>query len=134
MKLFALYGLTAAVFFAIDLTWLGLVARGFYRDQLGHFLRTDVLWPAALAFYAVFLVGILVFAVLPALQANSVLRALALGALLGFVAYATFDLTAFALFRDFPGIVVVVDLAWGTVLTSAVAVSGYAIGRWLGLA
>jgi uncharacterized membrane protein len=133
MKMLGLYGVTALVFFALDLIWLGAVARDFYRAQLGHMLRPDVLWPAALAFYAVYIAGILVFAVLPALEADSMIRAFALGAFFGFVAYATFDLTALALLRDFPGVVVVVDLAWGTLLTSAVAASAYALGRWLGL-
>jgi uncharacterized membrane protein len=129
----AWYGLTALVFFALDLTWLGVVARDFYRAQLGPLLRPDVLWPAALAFYAVYIAGILVFAVQPALQAESLVRAVALGAFFGFVAYATFDLTALALLRGFPGAMVVVDLAWGTVLTGSVAAAGYLLGRWLGV-
>jgi uncharacterized membrane protein len=133
MKLVGLYGLTAIVFLAIDLLWLGVVARGFYRAQLAHLLRTDVIWPAALVFYGVYVAGILVFAVLPALETASWGRALALGALLGFVAYATFDLTPLALLRDFPVKLVAVDLAWGTALTACVAVSGFAIGRWLGV-
>jgi uncharacterized membrane protein len=127
----ALYGLTAVVFFALDLVWLGLVARDFYRAQLGALLRPDVLWPAALAFYAVYIAGILVFAVLPALEAESVALALALGAFFGFVAYATFDLTALALLRDFPARLVLVDLVWGAVLTAAVSAAGYALGAWL---
>lgn len=134
MTLLKLYSATALAFFALDLLWLGLVARGFYRTHLGHFLRDQPLWPAALAFYAVYIAGIVVFAVLPSLRAESLGTAIALGAFLGFFAYATFDLTALALFRDFPPIVVVVDLAWGTVLTAGVAGCGYVLGRWLGVA
>jgi uncharacterized membrane protein len=133
MSLLKLYGVTALAFFALDLAWLGLVARDFYRAHLGHFLRDQPLWPAALAFYAVYIAGIVVFAVLPSLQAESLIRAVVLGAFLGFFAYATFDLTALALFRDFPRLVVVVDLAWGTALTAGVAGCGYALGRWLGV-
>ena len=133
MSILKLYGATALAFFALDLVWLGVVARDFYRSHLGEFLRAQPLWPAALSFYAVYIAGVVVFAVLPSLQAESLARAVALGAFLGFFAYATFDLTALALFRDFPGIVVAVDLAWGTVLTSGVAACGYAFGRWLGL-
>jgi uncharacterized membrane protein len=128
-----LYGVTAVAFFALDLVWLGVVARDFYRAHLGELLREQPLWPAALAFYAIYIAGVVVFAVLPSLQSESWVRAAALGAFLGFFAYATFDLTALALIRDFPSVVVVVDLAWGTLLTSGVAVSGYALGRWLGL-
>lgn len=128
-----LFGLTAAVFFAIDLVWLGVVASGFYQKHLGHLLRADVLWAPALVFYTIYIVGILVFAVVPGLEAGSLGRAVALGAFLGFFAYATFDLTSMALFRDFPGIVVAVDLAWGTALTATVAAAGFGFGRWLGL-
>lgn len=128
-----LYALTAVVFFAIDLVWLGVVAADFYRDSLGHLMGENVLWGAALLFYAIYIAGILVFAVLPGLDAGSLLRTVILGAFLGFFAYATFDLTSRALFVDFPLRVVVVDLAWGTVLTAAVASAGYGFGRWLGV-
>lgn len=134
VSLLKLYGLTAAVFFAIDLAWLGVVAQGFYQRHLGHLLRPDVLWPAALLFYALYLAGVLVFAVLPGLEAGSLPRAMALGAFFGLVAYATFDLTCMALFRDFPLVVVAVDLAWGAVLTGTVSAAGFLLGRWLGLA
>jgi uncharacterized membrane protein len=127
-----LYGLTALVFFAIDLLWLGVVARGFYQEHLGHLLRATTRWPPALLFYALYIAGILVFAVLPGLGAGSWVRTLTLGAFFGLVAYATFDLTSLALIRDFPVRVVVVDLVWGTVLTGAVATAGHFIGRWLG--
>jgi uncharacterized membrane protein len=133
MKYLALYGLTALGFFAVDFIWLTKIAQSFYQTHLGHYLRPDpVLW-AAVAFYALYLVGVVAFAVLPGLDAGTVVRAAALGALFGLVAYATFDLTCMALFRDFPVIVVAVDLAWGTVLTSATATIGYFAGRWLGL-
>lgn len=134
LPLLKLYGLTALVFFAIDLVWLGVVAQGFYQKHLGHLLRPDVVWPAALVFYLMYLAGVLVFAVLPGLEAGSLPRTLALGAFFGLVAYATFDLTCMALFRDFPLVVVVVDLVWGTVLTGTVATASFALGRWLGLA
>ncbi len=126
-----LYGLSAVVFFAIDLVWLGVVAQGFYQKHLGHLMREDVVWAAALAFYLVYIAGILVFAVMPGLEAQSLRRTLALGAFLGFMAYATFDLTCWALFKDFPPVVVAVDLVWGTVLTASVAAAGYGIGQWL---
>jgi uncharacterized membrane protein len=128
-----LYALTALVFFAIDLVWLGVVASGFYRRHLGHLLADQVRWGPALLFYLLFILGILVFAILPGLSDFSLTRTLALGAFLGLVAYATFDLTCAALFKGFPAVVVVVDLVWGTCLSAVVAVAGYGIGRWLGL-
>lgn len=126
-----LYGLTAVVFFAIDLVWLGLVAAGFYRKHLNGLLRDDVLWLPALMFYCIYIAGILVFAALPGINAGSLPRALALGAFLGFFAYATFDLTSLALIEGFSRTVVLVDLVWGTVLTAAVAGAAFGIGRWL---
>jgi uncharacterized membrane protein len=128
-----LYGLTAVAFFAIDLVWLGVVASSFYQRHLGPILRPDVVWSAALAFYALYIAGILVFAVLPGLVAGSLARAVALGAFFGLVAYATFDLTSMALIREFNWTVVIVDLVWGTVLTGSVAAAGFAAGRWRGM-
>jgi uncharacterized membrane protein len=132
-QLLKLYGLTALVFFAVDLVWLGVVAAGFYQRHIGHLLRPNVVWPAALLFYALYLVGVLVFAVVPGLAAGSLARAVALGGFFGLVAYATFDLTCLALFVDFPVIVVVVDLLWGMVLTAGVSAASFGLGRWLGL-
>jgi len=128
-----LYGVTAAVFFAIDLVWIGVVAQGFYQRHLGHLLAEDVRWKAALLFYLLYIAGILVFAVMPALDQGSLGRAVLLGGFLGLFAYATFDLTCLALFRSFPMIVVVVDMAWGTVLTASVTAAAYGVARWMGL-
>ena len=133
VSMLKLYGATALVFFAIDLVWLGVVAAGFYQKHLGHLMRPDVLWGAAILFYLVYIAGLLVFAVWPGLEANSLPRTLALGAFFGLVAYATFDLTCLALFSGFPVVVVVVDLIWGTVLTATVSAAGFLIGRWMGL-
>jgi uncharacterized membrane protein len=127
-----LYLLTVPVFFAIDLLWLGVLARGFYRDNLAHLLSPVVNWPAAVVFYLFFIAGILYFAVLPALAEGSVQRALLNGALFGFFTYMTYDLTNLATLPSWPVKVVVVDILWGTVLCAAVAVSGFYIGRWLG--
>ena len=133
MTYLKLYALTTLAFFAIDLVWLGVVASSFYQKHLGPILRPDIVWGAALAFYALYIAGILVFAVVPGLQAGSLLRAVSLGAFFGLVAYATFDLTGMALIREFNWTVVIVDLIWGTVLTASVAAAGFAAGRWLGV-
>ena len=133
MTYLKLYALTTLAFFAIDLVWLGVVASSFYQKHLGPILRPDIVWGAALAFYALYIAGILVFAVVPGLQAGSFVRAVSLGAFFGLVAYATFDLTGMALIREFNWTVVTVDLIWGTVLTGSVAAAGYAAGRWLGI-
>ncbi len=126
-----LYLCTLLAFFAVDMVWLGLVARGFYREHLGHLLRPDVLWAAAVAFYLLFIAGLLVFVVNPALRAGSARKAVGLGALFGLITYATYDLTNLATVRDWPWLVTAVDLAWGTCLGAAVSGLGFLAGRRL---
>ena len=128
-----LFLMTSVVFFAIDVVWIGVVAAPFYQRHLGSLLAPNVRWVPAILFYLIYIVGLLVFAVLPGLASGSLVRAAALGAFLGFMAYATFDLTCLALFRDFPVRVVAVDLCWGTLLSATVTSAAYGIGRWLGI-
>lgn len=130
-RLLGIYGGTLLAFLALDALWLGVVARGFYARQLGDLLRDDPNWAAAAVFYLIYVGGIVVLAVLPALEARSPGQALALGALLGLVAYGAYDLTNLATLNGFPVRMVVVDLAWGTVLTGLVAWAGYSVGRLL---
>ena len=130
-RLLSVYAVTLPIFFAIDLVWLGVVAKAFYRRHLGHLLAAEVNWPAAIVFYLVFIAGIVLFAVRPALEANSAMRAAAYGALFGFFTYATYDLTNHATMRDWPPIVTVVDLAWGTTLSALVAYSSYLVSHRL---
>lgn len=126
-----LYALCTAAFFALDITWLGFVARGFYRNHMGHLLREDTQWGAALAFYLIYVVAIVVLCVIPAVEKLSVVRAMVLGGVFGLAAYAAFDLTSLALLKGFPAGVVPVDLAWGVVLTGSVSVVGYYAALWL---
>ncbi len=126
-----LYLATLVAFFAVDLVWLGLVARTFYRKYLGFLMAPKVNWPAALIFYLLFVVGILVFAVLPGLEAGSLKTTLVRAALFGLIAYATYDLTNLATLKDWPLLVTVVDLIWGTAVSVLVSLAGYFAGRWL---
>jgi uncharacterized membrane protein len=126
-----LYAATVVAFFAIDLVWLGLVARTFYRKYLGFLMASKVNWPAALIFYLLFVVGILVFAILPGLETGSLKTTVVRAALFGLIAYATYDLTNLATLKDWPVIVTVVDLVWGTLLSVAVSCVGYLAGKWL---
>jgi uncharacterized membrane protein len=121
------YAAAAATMLALDLVWLGVVARGLYAREIGTLLRPDVRWGAALLFYALYIAGIIVFAIAPAVEKRSMMRAITLGAFFGLVAYATFDLTSLALIRDFTVRVTVIDLIWGAVLTGTVAAVGYAV-------
>ena len=126
-----LYLCALAGFLAIDVVWLAVVARGFYRHQLGFLLADQPNWWAAVAFYLLFVAGLMVFAILPGLQAGSAWKALLLGAFLGLLTYATYDLTNQATIKNWPWIVTIVDMAWGTVLAASVSGIGYAAGRWL---
>jgi uncharacterized membrane protein len=120
-----LYAVAVVTFFVIDLFWLGVVARSFYKNQMGHLLRADVNWAAAIVFYLIFVVGIVVLAVLPAIERQSLAHAIALGALLGLVTYAAYDLTNLATLEGFPFTVVLVDMVWGTVLCGSVSAVTY---------
>jgi uncharacterized membrane protein len=122
-----LYLITTSIFLACDLVWLGIVARGFYQRHLGYLMRNPVNWAAALIFYLLFVVGLVIFAIKPALDAQSSARALGYGALFGFFTYATYDLTNLATIRDWPLIITVVDLAWGVVLCGTVAWASYGV-------
>ena len=124
-EFFKLYAVALVTFLVIDLLWLGVVARSFYRAQLGHLLRPDVNWPAAMAFYVLFVAGIVVLVVWPAVEQQSLLRAVALGAFFGLVTYAAYDLTNLATLKGFPVTVAVVDLAWGAVLCATVSAVTY---------
>tara|TARA_B100000508_G_scaffold60333_1_gene47011 strand:+ start:73341 stop:73748 length:408 start_codon:yes stop_codon:yes gene_type:complete len=130
IQIIYLYFLTIPVFFIIDLLWIGVIAKDFYRNQIG-FLLGPVNWVAAIVFYLIFIAGILVFAVLPALDAGSLMKAVVLGAFFGFVAYATYDLTNLALTKNWPLMVTVVDMIWGAVIAGSVATASYLIATKL---
>jgi uncharacterized membrane protein len=131
MKVIYLYILTVPVFFGIDMIWLGIVAKSFYRNNLGHLLRPDINWAAALIFYLLYIVGILIFATLPALEKNSLRQAVVMGGLFGFFAYATYDLSNLATLRGWPVNVVFMDIIWGMALTASVAAASFFMGRWI---
>ena len=126
-----LYVLTVTIFFAIDIVWLGFVAKKFYRNNLGFILSPDVNWSAAISFYLLYISGILIFAVVPALEKESWGKALLWGCLYGFFTYATYDLTNMATIKNWPLKVVVVDVLWGAFLCSAVASISFLIAKWL---
>ena len=123
------YITTAIVFLAVDYVWLSQVATRFYFDRIGHLLMERPNMGAAAAFYLIYVVGIVIFAVGPALKNESFAYAVMYGAMFGFFTYATYDVTNYATLRDWPVIVVIVDIAWGTVLGAFSAGMGYLISR-----
>ncbi len=116
----------------IDALWLGLVAPKFYKEHIGFLMADKPNWFAAAAFYVIFVVGITVFVVYPGWQNSTGLVKVALmGALLGLVSYATYDLTNQATIKNWPYIVTIVDLAWGAFLSGTVSVIAVSILRAL---
>ena len=131
-KIIISYLLTAVVFFAIDIVWLGFIAKNLYRKYLGSFLSDHVNWAAAIIFYLIYIIGISVFAIYPSVNKDSVLNAILLGALFGAIAYATYDLTNLATLKNWPLPIVFIDIAWGAVLTALVSVAGFYIVKMVG--
>lgn len=128
-----LYALALPVFFAIDMVWLGVVAKSFYAKQIGALMKPDINWSAAIIFYLIFIAGLVVFVITPAMEKGSWTHALLLGALFGFVCYATYDLTNLAVAKDWPLVVTIVDLVWGAVLAASVSIITYFIASTVGL-
>lgn len=124
------YIASAASFLVLDLFWLAVVARGFYREQLGGLMADKVALAPAAAFYVLFIAGLVAFAVRPALAEGDWRLALLFGAGLGLFAYGTYDLTNWATLRDWPGRMSLVDMAWGTALSGVTALAGYSAARW----
>lgn len=123
------YIATAIVFFAMDFAWLSVSMNALYKPHLGGLLLDKPNMPVAAGFYLLYVVGVLAFAVFPALAQGDWTRALWGGALLGLVAYGTYDMTNLATTAGWSAIVSVVDMAWGTFVTATAATAGYFIAR-----
>ena len=124
-KILLTYGITALVFFAVDLVWLGVIAKNLYAKYLGHFLAERVNWAAAIIFYALYIIGIILFAVEPGVRSGSFARAVVWGILFGFFTYATYDLTNLATLKGWPVTIVFIDIAWGMILCGIVSAAGF---------
>jgi uncharacterized membrane protein len=109
----------------LDFVWLGFVAKRLYYSEMGGILLKDFNMVPALIFYAIYVIGTIVFVINPALEKGSWLYALGFGALFGFVTYATYDLTNLATIKGFSTKIVFIDLAWGTFIAAAVSVGTY---------
>lgn len=104
------------IFIIIDLLWLGLIAKDLYQRELGHLLKPNVNFTAAVIFYLIFIIALSVFVIVPGIEADSIWKVILLGALFGFASYATYDLTNYATLEGFPLNMVIIDLIWGTSL------------------
>lgn len=122
-----LFLIALPVFFAIDMAWLGLIAKDFYQNQIGFLMTPNINWLAAIIFYLIFIAGLVVFVITPAVKKGSWTHALLFGALFGLVTYAPYDLTNLATLKDWPLLVTMVDLAWGMTLGAIVSFATYSI-------
>jgi uncharacterized membrane protein len=122
---------TGIIFFGIDLVWLSVMTSRFYKPQLAAYMSDKINLLPAVLFYIVFTIGLMLLVVFPSVERNSLLRAVLLGGLLGLVAYATYDLTNLSSVKNWPVIISVVDIAWGTVLSAISGAVGYLIARSL---
>ena len=119
------YLVAVIVFFAIDMVWLGFIAKDLYSKYLGDFLSTNVNWVAAIIFYLLFIVGVVFFVIHPAIEKNSIQYAILAGLLFGLITYATYDLTNLATMKNWPLNITIIDLIWGSVLSSLVSTITY---------
>jgi len=133
MRFVVAYIVTAIVFLGLDAIWLSQIALGMYRRELGGLLLDKPNLPIAGLFYLLFVVGIVVLAILPALNGGTWINALLLGAVLGLVAYGTYDITNLSTLRNWSLTVTLADLAWGTALTAVSATLGYLAVTWFRL-
>ena len=124
-----LFLIALPVFFAIDMVWLVVVAKNFYQKQIGFLMKPDINWLAAIIFYLLFITGLIIFVITPAMVKQSWVHALLYGALFGLVTYATYDLTNLATVKDWPLLVTAVDLVWGSILAASVSVITYLIAN-----
>jgi uncharacterized membrane protein len=115
------YAATAVVFLVLDAIWLTVMADRLYRPAMGAImLERFSLAPAAI-FYLLYIAGVIVFAVSPAMATGRWTTALGYGAMLGLMAYATYDLTNQATLKDWSWTVTIADLCWGTFVTAVSA-------------
>ena len=128
-----LYLIALPVFCAIDMLWLGLVAKNFYRGQIGFLMKTDFNWIAAISFYLLFIGGLVYFVIAPAVEHGTWTSALFVGALFGLMTYATYDLTNLAAIKDWPLTLTIVDLLWGMLLSASVSTLTFLIAKKLGM-
>ncbi len=131
MKIIYTYLLSVPIIFAFDLFWLGIFAKEFYIKMMSPLVQIKFYWPAVVLFYLLYFVGIFIFALLPGIEANSLTKTLTLAAMFGFFCYMTYDITNLATLKNWPIKLVVIDILWGTTLSTLTAFVAYKIYFWL---
>lgn len=128
MNFVKLYLVSLFVFLIIDFIWLGIIAKNLYKEQIGYLMTSDIRWGAAVLFYALYILGLMIFAILPALKENAWGYSVGYGCLFGLICYATYDLTNLATLKDWPIKIVVYDLIWGSFISGVVSLTAYWVG------
>jgi len=132
-RFLAAYAGTFTVMIALDLLWLGVLAKPMYQKGLGALMLEQPNWPVAALFYALFALGLVIFGVAPQETPRSWPHTLVMGALFGFFCYATYDLTNLATLKDWPVGLSVMDMVWGTVVSTVSVAAGKAVTDWSSL-
>jgi len=121
MKFLPVYLVALALFLAIDALWLGVIARNFYASRMGSLMLEQPRWGVAVLFYALFVVGLVYFAISAHVAAGDWRAAALNGALFGFFCYLTYDATNLAVLKGYDTTIAIVDTIWGTVLGGVVS-------------
>nr|WP_298416103.1 DUF2177 family protein [uncultured Halomonas sp.] len=131
MQILVLYAITAVIFLGLDAVGLSKIMRPLFETHISSMLRDDVQMVAATIFYLIYVAGLLYFVSVPALRGNAPMMALLNGAILGAIAYGTFEFTAFSVLKGWHWQMVATDVVWGTVLTGFSAWAGVMLTRWI---
>ena len=131
MTFIKLFIIAFIVFFAVDLLWLGIIAKNLYQDAIGHLMSSRPNWTAAMIFYTLYIVFLVIFVLSPAESKSSLSHAMIYGALFGFITYATYDLTNLATLKDWPLYLTFIDIGWGTFLGFSVSTLTHIIYQWI---
>ena len=121
------FGLAFVIFILIDLLWLGIIAKDLYQKEMGHLMKQDVNFVVAIIFYIIFIAALTIFVLVPGIESGSLVKTIFLGALFGLASYATYDLTNYATMEGFPLKIVIIDLIWGTSLSTLISLFTYLI-------
>lgn len=130
MTFLKLYLVSLVVFFTIDMFWLGLIAKGLYKDQIGFLMSNEVRWGPAVLFYCLYMTGLAFFVILPAFHGGNWVSVLLYGGFFGLVCYGTYDLTNLATLRGWPMKIVILDLLWGTFISGVTSLITFWVGYY----
>lgn len=127
MKIIITFIISLITFVLLDIIWLGVISKNLYSSEIGHLMSERLNYLAVIAFYLVFITGLVILAIMPGLKETELKRTIINAAVLGFVSYATYDLTNYATLKDWPLRVVLIDISWGTFISTITSIVGFYI-------